>query len=163
MTTALILLPLLGAVLVWVTPVPRGVLAPFAFLVALTEVALWITALGRFDFGAGGLQLDQRTSWFGDLSVSYHAGLSGFSLSVARAAARGASANEWVFLGFPVAFAVKAPLFPFHGWLVDAYREAPPELAALLSGVISKAAVFGFLRIAIAKFPGPADDFPRPI
>src|SRR3990170_2582949 len=38
MTTALILLPLFGAVLVWVTPVPRGVLAPFAFLAALTEV-----------------------------------------------------------------------------------------------------------------------------
>src|SRR3972149_1391861 len=54
MTTALLLLPLLGAVLVWVAPVPRGVLAPFAFLVALTEVALWITALGRFDFGAAG-------------------------------------------------------------------------------------------------------------
>ena len=58
-----------------------------------------------------------------------------------------------------LAFAVKAPLFPFHGWLVDAYRESPPEVAAILSGVVSKAAVFGFLRIAIAKFPEPVDDF----
>ena len=31
----------------------------------------------------------------------------------------GQSGNEWVFLGFMVAFAVKAPLFPFHGWLPD--------------------------------------------
>ena len=55
----------------------------------------------------------------------------------------GTSGNEWVFLGFLVAFAVKAPLLPFHGWLRTAYTEAPPEVAALLSGVVSKAAVFG--------------------
>ena len=58
-----------------------------------------------------------------------------------------------------MAFAIKAPLFPFHGWLPDAYRESPPEVAAVLSGVISKAAAYGFLRIAIPKFPGPAHDF----
>ena len=50
---------------------------------------------------------------------------------------------------------MKAPLWPFHGWLPDAYRESPPEVSGLLSGVISKVAAFGFLRIAIAKFPGP--------
>ncbi len=71
----------------------------------------------------------------------------------------GTSANEWVFLGFLAAFAVKAPIFPFHGWLVDAYREAPPEVAAILSGVVSKAAVYGLVRIVIAKFPEPVDDF----
>ena len=70
----------------------------------------------------------------------------------------GQSDSTWVFLGFLAAFAVKAPLFPFHGWLVDAYRESPPELAAILSGVVSKAAVFGLLRIGIEKFPGPVDD-----
>src|SRR5262249_14698828 len=59
-------------------------------------------------------------------------------------------------LGFAVAFAVKAPLVPFHGWLPDAYRESSEEVAAVLSGVVSKVAVFGFLRIAIAKFPEPA-------
>ena len=71
----------------------------------------------------------------------------------------GTSTNEWVFLGFIAAFAVKAPIFPFHGWLVDAYRESPPEVAAILSGVVSKAAVYGLLRIVIAKFPEPVDDF----
>ena len=75
----------------------------------------------------------------------------------------GTSTNEWLFLGFVAAFAVKAPLFPFHGWLPDAYRESSPEVAGLLSGVISKVAVYGFLRIAIAKFPEPADDFQTPI
>jgi NADH-quinone oxidoreductase subunit M len=54
-----------------------------------------------------------------------------------------------------VAFVIKAPLFPFHGWLPDAYREAPPEVAAVLSGVIAKAGLYGMLRIAITKFPDP--------
>jgi NADH-quinone oxidoreductase subunit M len=75
----------------------------------------------------------------------------------------GTSSSNWIFLGFAIAFAVKAPLFPFHGWLPDAYRESSPEVAAVLSGVVSKAAAYGFLRIAIAKFPGPAHDFRTPI
>jgi NADH-quinone oxidoreductase subunit M len=75
----------------------------------------------------------------------------------------GANSSNWIFLGFAAAFAVKAPLFPFHGWLPDAYREASPEVSAVLSGVVSKAAAYGFLRIAIAKFPGPTDDFRTPL
>jgi NADH-quinone oxidoreductase subunit M len=75
----------------------------------------------------------------------------------------GESSSQWVFLGFVAAFAIKAPLFPFHGWLPDAYRESSPEVAAVLSGVVSKAAAYGFLRIAVTKFPGPAHDFRVPI
>jgi NADH-quinone oxidoreductase subunit M len=75
----------------------------------------------------------------------------------------GQSSSEWVFLGFVAAFAIKAPLFPLHGWLPDAYRESSPEVAAVLSGVVSKAAVYGFLRIAVAQFPQPARDFRVPI
>jgi NADH-quinone oxidoreductase subunit M len=65
------------------------------------------------------------------------------------------STSRWLFLGFMLAFVIKAPLFPFHGWLPDAYREAPPEVAAVLSGVIAKAGLYGMLRIAITKFPEP--------
>jgi NADH-quinone oxidoreductase subunit M len=75
----------------------------------------------------------------------------------------GTSSSNWIFLGFAAAFAVKAPLFPFHGWLPDAYREASPEVSAVLSGIVSKAAAYGFLRIAIVKFPGPTDDFRTPL
>jgi NADH-quinone oxidoreductase subunit M len=71
--------------------------------------------------------------------------------------------STWIFLGFAAAFAVKAPLFPLHGWLPDAYRESPPEVSAVLSGVVSKAAAFGFLRIAIPVFPGPTHDLRVPI
>ena len=71
--------------------------------------------------------------------------------------ARGSS-STWIFLGFAAAFAVKAPLFPLHGWLPDAYREAPPEVSALLSGVVSKVAAYGFLRIAIGEFAEPTQE-----
>jgi NADH-quinone oxidoreductase subunit M len=71
----------------------------------------------------------------------------------------GQSGNEWVFLGFMIAFAVKAPLLPFHGWLRTAYTEAPPEVAALLSGVVSKAAVYGLIWIVLRHFPGPVESW----
>src|SRR6266550_413084 len=71
----------------------------------------------------------------------------------------GPSSSQWVFLGFVAAFAIKAPLFPLHGWLPDAYRESSPEVAAVLSGVVSKAAAYGFLRIAVAKFPQPTQHY----
>jgi NADH-quinone oxidoreductase subunit M len=266
LTTILIFLPVGGALVVWLLPLPRYWAGSLATLVSLVEVGFWITALGKFDFGDPSLQLDQRASWFSDLHVSYHVGQYGFSLWLVgltvvvqaacvtyawwagRERARayfglmlfltgavvgvftaqdllvfyaffeamliplyvligvwggpgrlnatlkfviytvagsllmlasivvyglqqgtfdltesGRSGNDWIFLGFVAAFAVKGPLFPFHGWLPDAYREAPAEVSAVLSGVVSKAAAYGFLRIAIAKFPGPTHDFRVPI
>jgi NADH-quinone oxidoreductase subunit M len=50
---------------------------------------------------------------------------------------------------------VKAPLVPFHGWLPDAYREAPAEVSAILSGVLSKVAAYGFLRVVVTKADAP--------
>jgi NADH-quinone oxidoreductase subunit M len=255
-----------AAVVIWITPMPRLWVGSLATLVSLVEVGFWITALDRFDFDDGSLQLSQQHSWFSSLGVSYYVGMFGFSLwlvgltVVCGAAActyawwagrerprayfgllllltgsvvgvfcaqdlllfyaffeamliplyvligvwggagrlgatlkfvvytvagsllmlaaiivyglqegtfdlteMGPSSNEWLFLGFAVAFAVKAPLWPFHGWLPDAYRESPAEVSALLSGVVSKVAAYGFLRIAIAKFPEPADNFQVPI
>jgi NADH-quinone oxidoreductase subunit M len=71
----------------------------------------------------------------------------------------GESSSTWIFLGFAAAFAVKAPLWPFHGWLPDAYRESPAEVSAILSGVISKAATYGFLRIGLVFFPSVVADW----
>jgi NADH-quinone oxidoreductase subunit M len=73
----------------------------------------------------------------------------------------GTSDSRWLFLAFMAAFAIKAPLYPFHGWVPDAYREAPPEVAGLLSGVVSKAGAYGMLRFALPLFPGPAHDLRR--
>ena len=262
LATWLILLPLAGALVVAILPLPRVAAGGLAFLVALAEVALWIVAVSRFDFDGEGLQLGTTEQWVESLGISYTVGFYGFSLWLAgvtvvvmaaaigyalwvgrdrargyhalmlfltgaivatfaaqdlllfyvafeamliplyvligvwggerRAAATltfviytmagsllmlasvvafgvtqdtfsllesGTSDNEWIFLGFAVAFAVKAPLFPFHGWLPLAYREAPVEVAAVLSGVVSKTAVYGFLVIVLAKVPEPVEDF----
>jgi NADH-quinone oxidoreductase subunit M len=54
---------------------------------------------------------------------------------------------------FFLAFSVKTPLFPFHAWLPDAYYEAPVAGTILLSALLSKAGIYGFLRIGIGLFP----------
>ncbi|HTR70390.1 MAG TPA: NADH-quinone oxidoreductase subunit M [Mycobacteriales bacterium] len=58
-----------------------------------------------------------------------------------------------LFLGFFIAFAIKAPLWPFHTWLPDAAAEAPTGTAVLLVGVLDKVGTFGFLRLCIPLFP----------
>jgi NADH-quinone oxidoreductase subunit M len=75
----------------------------------------------------------------------------------------GYSNSDWIFLGFVAAFVVKAPIFPFHGWLPDTYREAPAEISGVLSGLVSKAAAYGFLYIAVLHVPRPTHDFRTPI
>jgi len=61
--------------------------------------------------------------------------------------------QKWLFLGFFIAFAIKAPLVPFHTWLPDAGAEAPAGGAALLVGVLDKVGTFGFLRYCLTLFP----------
>jgi NADH-quinone oxidoreductase subunit M len=60
---------------------------------------------------------------------------------------------RWLFLGFFIAFAVKAPFFPFHTWLPDAGGAAPAGSAALLVGVLDKVGTFGILRYCLPLFP----------
>lgn len=261
LTTALILLPVAGALVVAILPLPRLATAGLALLVALLEVGLWIVTATSFDWDEGGLQLGTSREWIESLGISYSVGLYGFSVwlvgatVIVSAAAigyaawvgrdrprayfglllfltgavvatftaqdlivfyvafeamliplyvlvgawggarrhaatmtfvvytmvgsllmlasvvafgvsqgtfsllgSGTSDNVWIFLGFAIAFAVKAPLFPFHGWLPLAYREAPVEVAAILSAIVSKTAIYGFLRIGVPKFPEPVED-----
>src|SRR5438045_6298734 len=61
--------------------------------------------------------------------------------------------QEWIFLFFAAAFLVKMPAFPLHGWLPDAYRQMPLPALAVFSGVLSKVAAYGFLRIVLPLFP----------
>jgi len=58
-----------------------------------------------------------------------------------------------LFLGFFFAFAVKAPLWPFHTWLPDAAAEAQPGSAVILVGVLDKVGTFGMLRYCLPLFP----------
>ncbi|MDQ6873754.1 MAG: NADH-quinone oxidoreductase subunit M [Actinomycetota bacterium] len=61
--------------------------------------------------------------------------------------------QKWLFLGFFIAFAIKAPLVPFHTWLPDAGAEAPIGGAVFLVGVLDKVGTFGFLRWCLPLFP----------
>jgi NADH-quinone oxidoreductase subunit M len=58
-----------------------------------------------------------------------------------------------IFFGAFLGFAVKVPMVPFHTWLPSAYAEAPGPVTMLLTGVMSKMGVYGFLRILLPIFP----------
>ena len=58
-----------------------------------------------------------------------------------------------VLLSFLLAFLVKTPIFPFHGWQAITYSEAPAPLSAILTGAMSKAGVFGFIAWVLPIFP----------
>ena len=58
-----------------------------------------------------------------------------------------------VFFGAFLGFAVKVPVVPFHTWLPSAYAEAPGPVTMLLTGVMSKMGVYGFLRVLLPIFP----------
>src|SRR3954466_10287962 len=61
--------------------------------------------------------------------------------------------QNWIFLLFALAFLVKMPAFPLHGWMPDAYRATPMPVLVLLSGVLSKVGAYGFLRIVLPTMP----------
>ena len=61
--------------------------------------------------------------------------------------------QKMLFLGFFFAFAVKAPMVPFHTWLPDAAAESTPGTATLLVGVLDKVGTFGMIRYLLPIFP----------
>src|ERR1700744_3111694 len=61
--------------------------------------------------------------------------------------------QKWLFLGFFIAFAIKAPLWPFHTWLPDATAAAQPGAAVLMLGVMDKVGTFGIIRYCLELFP----------
>ena len=267
MTSALIVLPLAGALVLAILPLERRIIEGLALLVALGECALGAAALIGFDAN-GGQQYVENREWISDFglntSVRYHVSMNGLSLfmvlltAVGIAAAVGvairmgrerprayfalilvlesalvllftaqdlvlfyvgweimmiplyvlmgvwggagrraatiqfvvytlvgsllmlvaiaylgvtagtferqalvANPHEptWLFFAFAAAFCIKAPLFPLHAWLPSAYRESSPEVAALLSGVVSKAGAYGLIAFAVPLFPKTAHDW----
>lgn len=63
------------------------------------------------------------------------------------------AAQKAVLVCFLLAFMVKTPIFPFHGWQAISYSEAPAPLSAILTGAMSKAGVFGFIAWILPIFP----------
>ncbi|MBS61860.1 proton-translocating NADH-quinone oxidoreductase subunit M [Salinisphaera sp. C84B14] len=64
-----------------------------------------------------------------------------------------------LMLGFFIAFAVKLPVVPLHGWLPDAHAQAPTAGSVDLAGILLKTAAYGMLRFAIPLFPEASAQF----
>jgi NADH-quinone oxidoreductase subunit M len=66
------------------------------------------------------------------------------------------TSGRLMFLGFFVAFAIKAPMVPVHTWLPDAAAEGQPATSVLLVGVLDKVGTFGMIRLCLPLFPDAA-------
>jgi len=82
-----------------------------------------------------------------------------FSIAALADVPLGESTQRWIFVAFALAFLIKMPAFPFHGWMPDAYRNMPLPVLAVFSAVLSKVAAYGFLRVVLPIFPDASQDF----
>lgn len=69
------------------------------------------------------------------------------------------STQKWLFIAFALAFLIKMPAFPFQGWMPDAYKAMPLPALAFFSGVVSKVAAYGFLKLVLPLFPAATNDW----
>jgi NADH-quinone oxidoreductase subunit M len=130
-------------------------LIPFYFLVgmwgtgervrATTKLVVY-TLVGSFFMLAAAIAT-------GVLASSRHGTGITFALSALQHLPLSHASQEWIFLCFAVAFVVKMPLVPFHGWLADGYKSMPIPAVAVFSAILSKVAAYGFLRIVLPLFP----------
>ncbi|SDS91127.1 NADH-quinone oxidoreductase subunit M [Microlunatus soli] len=63
------------------------------------------------------------------------------------------SAERWIFVSFMIAFAIKAPMVPFHSWLPDSVEQSTPGGAVMLTGVMDKLGTFAMIRFCLQLFP----------
>lgn len=70
---------------------------------------------------------------------------------------------RWLFLGFFIAFAIKAPMWPVHTWLPTAAGSSSPGTAVLLVGVLDKVGTYGMLRFCLELFPSAVSWFVWPV
>lgn len=65
----------------------------------------------------------------------------------------------WIFALFAIAFLIKAPAFPVHGWMPDTYRATPIPVLIVLSAVLSKLGMYGFLKVVLPLLPDASVHF----
>ena len=79
-----------------------------------------------------------------------------FSLLQLQGGAFSAVTGMLLFAAFTFAFAIKAPIFPFHTWSPDTYSEAPAGAAMMLSAILAKLGTYGLIRFDLTLFPHAA-------
>jgi NADH-quinone oxidoreductase subunit M len=62
-------------------------------------------------------------------------------------------AQQWLFFGFLLAFAVKVPMWPVHTWLPDAHVEAPTGGSVVLAAIMLKLGAYGLVRFSLPILP----------
>jgi NADH-quinone oxidoreductase subunit M len=100
---------------------------------------------------AGGLIL--LAAVIGLYVVSAQQGEPSYLLSDLEKLDIGTEAGRWLFFGFFIAFAIKAPLFPLHTWLADTTEKATPGTGVLLVCILDKIGTFGMMRFCLGIFP----------
>jgi NADH-quinone oxidoreductase subunit M len=132
-------------------------LVPFYFLIGGWGSGDRVRATTKFVIYtlSGSLLMLAGAVALGALSTPEGAHIS-FSLQDLTQRSTSTGTQEWIVLLFAAAFFVKAPLFPLHGWVPETYRSTPLPVLALLSGVLSKVGVYGFLRIVLPTMPDGA-------
>ncbi len=109
---------------------------------------------------AGGLVM--LASVIGLYVVSARAGDPSYLISDLAAIDIDETAQRWLFAGFFIAFAIKAPLFPVHTWLADTTEKATTGTSVLLVCVLDKIGTFGMLRFCLGLFP-EASEWATPV
>jgi hydrogenase-4 component B len=90
------------------------------------------------------------------LILSRYTGSMDFGAMRAAAGALPLSVKSLVFIFAVIGFGTKAGIIPLHTWIPRAYPAAPSNITPLMSGVMIKTAVYGFLRISLDVLgPGP--------
>jgi NADH-quinone oxidoreductase subunit M len=141
------LIPAFFLIKLWGGPQRSAAAIQFFLYTLVGSVALLLAflaiyqATGTFDF----LRLAELAHT-GELTSALSVKLGWYDLTTKRL---GLVIFGLAFLGF----AVKVPLIPFHTWLPLAYTEAPTPVTMLLTGLMSKMGVYGFLRILLPIFP----------
>jgi NADH-quinone oxidoreductase subunit M len=104
---------------------------------------------------AGGLVM--LASVIGLYVVSADNGAPSFLLSDLAAIDIDETTQRWLFLGFFIAFAIKAPMFPVHTWLADTTEKATTGTSVLLVCILDKIGTFGMLRFCLGLLPDASD------
>ena len=118
------------------------------------------TLLGGLAILIGFLAIQLATGTFDLIRLAAMGG----SLDVLLAAKFGwPSAGLLIFCCIFLGLAVKVPVVPFHTWLPDAYSEAPSSVTMLLTGLMSKMGVYGFLRLLVPLFPQRMQELATPL
>ncbi len=140
-------------------------LVPMYFLIALwghkaSDGKTRITAATKFFIYTQASGLVMLIAILGLVFVHYSAtGVWSFNYEVLLKTPMSHGVEYLLMLGFFIAFAVKMPVVPLHGWLPDAHSQAPTAGSVDLAGILLKTAAYGLLRFSLPLFPNASAEF----